>query len=156
MTPNLLNVTCPFTRSRTAPIRWRNGFEIKNGASPKIIATFSRHTCFLMFIGMTANQCDILILLSPNLKRFFSHTFSTDARSFEVNRSRYCLQLSDPIIILAHPVSMIPFPGLEFSIASHSPMARSRSIFCFFAFSSNEQRCSRRLRILSSREQCLL
>ena len=111
---------------------------------------------FPMFIGMTADQCDIFVSLSPNLKRFFSRTFSTDARSFEVNRSRCCLKVSDPIIILAHPVSMIPFPGLEFSIASYSPVARPRSIFCFLAFSSNEQRCSRRLRILSSREQCLL
>ena len=140
----------------TAPMRWRSGFEIKNVASPTIIATFSRHTCFPILKGMTADQCDILVSLSPNLKRFFSRTFSTDARFFEVNRSRYCLKVSDPIIILAHPVSMIPLPGLEFSIASYSPLARSRSILCFFAFSSNDQRCSRRLRILSSREQCLL
>ena len=96
----------------------------------KIIATFSRHTGFPMFIGMTADQCDILVSLSPNLTRFFSR-ISTDARSIKVNRSRYCLKVSDPIIILAHPVSMIPFPGLEFSIASYSPKARSRSIFLF-------------------------
>ena len=121
------------------------GLEIKNGASPQIIATFSRHTCFPMFIGMTADRCDILVSLSPNLKRFFSHIFGRrNARSFEVNRSRYCMKVSDPIIILAHPVSMIP-----------SPMARSRSILCFFAFSSNEQRCSRRLRHPVHREQCV-
>ena len=128
----------------------------KNGASPKIIATFSRHTCFPIFIGMTADQCHILVSLSPNLKHFFSRTFSTDACSFELNRSRCCLKVSDPVINLAHPVSMIPFPRLEFSIASCSPMARSRSILCFFAFSSSEQRYSRRLRILSSKEQCVL
>ena len=82
---------------------------------------------------VTADQCDVLVSLSPNLKRFFSRIFSMDARSFELNRSRYCLKVSDPIIIFAHPVSMIPFPGLEFSIASYSPITRSRSILCFFA-----------------------
>ena len=58
------------------------GFEIKNGASPATLATFSRHTCPPMFIGMTADQNDSLVSLSPNLNRFSSRTFSMDARFF--------------------------------------------------------------------------
>ena len=110
------------------------------------MATFSRHTCPPIFIGMTADQNDILVSLSPNLNRFFSRTFSTDARSDEFRRPRCCGKVSDPIIIFAQPVSTIPFPGQEFNIV----------LSLVFFFFSNEQRCSQRLRILSSMEPCLL
>ena len=157
MTPNLLSVTCPFTRSRTAPMRWRSGFEIKSTTSPKIIATFSRHTCFPMFIGMTADRCDILVSLSPNLKRFFSRTFSTDARSFEVSRSRYCLNVSDPLIILAHPVSTIPSHSssallhahlwhihAQFSVSSLSPAMNNAVFGICESCPAESSACSRR------------
>ena len=127
-------------------IFWRSGAEHRPKQWPP-----SHDTCFSMFIGITGDQCDVLVSLSPNLKRFFSRTFLMDARSSGLKRPR---DVSDPIIIFAHPVSMIPFPGL--SIASYSPLTQLRSILCLVAFSSNEQRCSRRLRILSSMEQCLL
>ena len=96
------------------------------------MATFSRHTCLPIIIGRTVDQNDTLVLLSPNLDRFFSRAFTMDARSFGFRRPTYCWKVSDPIIIFAHPVSTIPFPEHEFSIVSNSPQTGLRSILSFF------------------------
>ena len=73
----------------------------------------------------------------------------------ELRRFTYCRNVSDPIIIFAQPVSTIPLLGQEFSIVSNSPQTRLHSRLNFLAFSSSEQRCSRRLRILTNNEACL-
>ena len=54
----------------------------EDGASPATVAKFSLHTCRPTFIGMTSDHNDILVSLSPNLKRYFSRPLLMDARSF--------------------------------------------------------------------------
>ena len=104
-------------------------------------------------MGMTADLNDILISLSPNLKRFFSLVFSQLMRvPLNSGGSDTVKMMSDPITIIAQPVSTSPFPGQEFSIVSNSPQTQLRSSFNCLAFSSSEQLCSRRLRILSNTE----
>ena len=66
---------------------------------------------------MTADHNDILVSLSPNLKRF----------------------LSDPIIIFAQPMSTTPLPRQEFNLVSNSPHTWLRSSLNCLVLSSSEQ-----------------
>ena len=66
-----------------------------------------------------------------NLNRFFSSTFSMVAPPVGFKRPRYCWKVSDPVIIFAHPLPTIPFPGHEFSSVSNSPQTWLHSILIF-------------------------
>ena len=72
-------------------------------------------------------------------ERILFCALSMTARSFEVRRFRYCRNVSDPIIVFAKPVSIIPLPGQEFSNVWNSPHPR-----CLRVLSNNEPCFSRK------------